>query len=67
MRTILRYLWREYVLGLPATPPPADPLYVDYLLRCALARRGWRVTHLAGGSYCHVEQNARTLDTNHNA
>lgn len=48
MRHLLATIARELIGLLPPVAPraPADPLYADYLVRCALARRGFRVDHL---------------------
>lgn len=50
LRRTLAYLWNDVLLGLPMPDVKperaADPLYCDYLVRCELARRGWRVDHL---------------------
>lgn len=48
MRSLAISLVRE-LLGLISPVPahvPVDPLYADYLARCDLARRGFRVDHL---------------------
>lgn len=51
IRNLVRWTWYTLVLGVPATQPRTlyvpDPLYADYLARRELARRGWRINHLA--------------------